>query len=98
MALMCDGMGNNVWEVIDAAATDCSGSCRSIPAQALVGTASRSIGFIGSARESVKPRDSSGSAALAFIVPRRRRRWGNMETRVLCGFPRVVGIREKSDF
>ena len=41
IAVMCDGMGINVWEVIDAAATKPFGFMPSIPGLASAGTAFR---------------------------------------------------------
>jgi hypothetical protein len=47
---------------------------QALPGMEAPGKSRRNVGacyveFQGSARESVKPRDSSGSAALAFVVP-----------------------------
>ena len=52
IAIMCDGMGINVWEVIDAAATKPFGFMPFYPGPGWAGTASRSIRFIFRGRPS----------------------------------------------
>jgi hypothetical protein len=49
--------------------------------------------FCGSARESVEMYDWRGFGALPQFDSRSRRRCGNVETRVLCGFPSSEGGR-----
>ena len=54
--------------------------------------------FSGSAQESVKTSRFERFCCFGLYRTRSRRRWGNVGTRVLCGFPSVVGIVGKSPF
>src|SRR5437879_3058169 len=51
----------------------------------------KAVSLNGSARESVEMYDWRGFSSLSHFDSRRRRRCGNVETRVLCGFPSSEG-------
>jgi hypothetical protein len=51
------------------------------------------VRYLGSARESVEMYDWRGFGTLPQFDSRSRRRCGNVETRVLCGFPSSEGGR-----
>ena len=55
----------------------------------------RSECFFGSARESVEMYDWRGFSSLSQFDSRSRRRCGNVETRVLCGFPSSEGRQNR---
>jgi hypothetical protein len=54
-----------------------------------------SEGFFGSARESVEMYDWRGFSSLSRFDSGSRRRCGNVESRVLCGFPSSEGGRNR---
>ena len=75
MAMMCDGMGINVWEVIDAAATKPFGFMPFYPGPGLGGTAFPSILFISPGRQSSRESKRDSSNWLAISMAKCRTSW-----------------------